>query len=308
MSRLLRSKVVGAAAVAPEKKTIAQLQAEVKLYERAIEDRKLLFLDLCEQSGAPAVSGRQDDVTAPSDDPLAEARRLISRNAFLRDELKAIDAMERQYANDPRVRDKRNEVRLVQMQIAEVEREVDTLQEVKRRRDKGLRAIGRTEERTRRMRGQQHEMNSELREEVRCLMEELRELEKTDMEVRARCARLQDQVKLSVTDADVQKLRQELQQQSVEIENLASKEALWRRNHASAREEDHRAVVKYRRECAKLTEEAERLRGLLRQKDLELRRSYHLLGRFASVPSLSVVDGSGVGDAVGGSLPASEAR
>ncbi|KAG5499822.1 hypothetical protein GH5_03957 [Leishmania sp. Ghana 2012 LV757] len=308
MSRLLRSKAVGAAAVAPETKTIAQLQAEVKLRERAIEDRKLLFLDLCEQSGAPAALGRQDDRMAPSDDPVAEARRLISRNAFLRDELKAIDAMERQYANDPRVRDKRNEVRLVQMQIAQVEREVDTLQQVKRRRDKGLRAIGRTEERTRCMRGQQHEMNAELREGVRRLMEELRELEKTDMEVRARCARLQDQVKLSVTDTDVQQLRQELQQQSAEIENLASKEALWRKHHASVREEDHRIVAKYRRECAKLTEEAERLQGLLRQKDLELRRSYHLLGRFASVPGLSVVDASGVGDAVGGSLPASEAR
>ncbi|KAG5474328.1 hypothetical protein LSCM1_03108 [Leishmania martiniquensis] len=304
-SRPLRSKAVGAAAAASETKTAAQLQVEANSLEKAIEDRKLLFLDLCEQSGASAVLG-QDDLIAPSDDPLAEARRLTSRNNFLRDELKAIDAIERQYANDPRVRDKQNEVRLVQMQIAQVEREVETLQQVKKRRDKGLRAIGRTEETTRRMRGQQREMNSELQEEARHLMEELRELKKTDMEVHARCARLQDQVKLSVTDADVEQLREELQQQSAEIETLSGKEAAWRKHRASVREEDHRLVEKYRRECAKLTEEAERLQEVLRQKDLELRRSYHVLGRFSSITGLPMGDASRVADdAAGGSPPAS---
>ncbi|AYU80249.1 hypothetical protein CGC20_13615 [Leishmania donovani] len=301
MRRRSHSKPAEAAAVVPPTKTVAQLRTEVDLLENAIKDRKLLFLDLCEQRGASAAADEDATRVTPPEDPVEEARRLASRNAFLRDELKVLDAVERQYANDPRVRDKRNEVRLVQMQIAQVEREVDTLQKVKKWRDEGLRAIGRTEEQTRRMRGQQHEMNSQLREEVRQRMEELRELEKADMEVHTRFARLQDQVKLSVTDADVQQLRQTLEAQNTEIENLSGKEAAWRKQRASVREEDYRIVAKYNGECAKLAEEEERLHELLRQKELELKRSYFLLKRYGTAPRAPMSGGGN--DEVGDLLP-----
>ncbi|CAG9577195.1 conserved hypothetical protein [Leishmania major strain Friedlin] len=290
MSRRSHSKPAEAAAGVPPTKTIAQLRMEVDLLENAIKDRKLLFLDLCEQRSASAAADEDATRVTPPEDPLEEARRLASRNALLRDELKVLGAIERQYANDPRVRDKRNEVRLVQMQIAQVEREVDTLQMVKKWRDEGLRAIGRTEEQTRRMRGQQNEMNSHLREEVRQRMEELRELEKTDMEVHTRFVRLQDQVKLSVTDADVQQLRQTLEAQNAEIENLSSKEATWRKQRASVREEDYRVVAKHSGECAKLAEEEERLQELLRQKESELKRSYYLLKRYGTAPRAPMSD------------------
>ncbi|CBZ28457.1 conserved hypothetical protein [Leishmania mexicana MHOM/GT/2001/U1103] len=298
MRRRSHSKFAEASAGVPHTKTVAQLRTEVDLLENAIKDRKLLFLDLCEQWGASATADEEATQVPPPEDPVAEARRLDTRNAFLRDELKVLDAIEKQYANDPRVRDKRNEVRLVQMQIAQVEREIDTLQKVKKWRDEGLRAIGRTEEQTRRMRGQQHEMNAQLKEEVRQGMEELRELEKVDMEVHTRLARLQDQVKLSVTEADVQQLRQMLEAQKAEIEDLSGKEAAWRKQRASVREEDYRTVSKYNSECATLAEEEERLQALLRQKGLELKRSYYLLKRYGSVSPAPMSDrgGDGVGD------------
>ncbi|CAM39627.2 conserved hypothetical protein [Leishmania braziliensis MHOM/BR/75/M2904] len=307
MSCQPRSKAAEAANAASQAKTAAQLRMEVKLLENAIDDRKLLFLDLCEKCGASVAAGSSADWVTPPEDPEAEERRLTNRNAFLRDELQALDALERQYTSDPRVRDKRNEVRLVQMQIAQVEQEVSTLQEVKRRRDKGLRAIGRTEEQARRMRGQQHEMNSEMREEVRKLTESLRELEKMDMEMHARCARLQDQVKLSVTDADVERLQQEMQRQNIEIGKLTAREDMWRKQRASVREEDHRIVAKYHQECARLAEEAERLQALLSQKDLELKRSYDLVRRFGGVPGarMSGVSGGGDDEELGDSLPVS---
>ncbi|KAK7200979.1 hypothetical protein NESM_000157300 [Novymonas esmeraldas] len=298
-----------AGGAAPTTKTAAQLRMEVTLLEKAVEERKLLFVDLCEQSGtsqatsphaagtssataATSTEGHQTPHVLSPEDPAAEARRLLARNAFLRDELHILESMERQYANDPRVRDKRNEVQVVRMQIAQVEREIQTLQTVKKRRDKGLRAIGRSEEQTRRMRGQQHEVNAELREEVRQLTEELREAEKADIEVHDRCARLRAQVKLSVTDADVQELRQQLHRQDAEIQVLAKKEAAWRQRRASVREEDHKTVAKYRRECAKLDEEVERLQELLYQKDLELKRSYQLVGRYGGVSGVAVAAGS----------------
>ncbi|GET90011.1 hypothetical protein, conserved [Leishmania tarentolae] len=295
MSRRSHSKRGEAAAGLPHTKTIAELQKEVHLLEKTINDRKIMFLDLCEEKGASSATDQGATPLTFPNDPVAEARQLARRNAFLRDELKSLDAIERQYASDPRVRDKRNEVRLVQMQIAQVEREIDTLQKIKKWRDEGLRAIGRTEEQTRRMRGQQHEMNSQLREEVKQLMEELRELERADMEVHTRFARLQDQVKLSVTDAHVQQLREQLEEQKAEIEHLSSKEAMWRKQRSTVRDEDYRMVSKCNSECAKLAEEEERLQELLRQKESELKRSCFLLQRYAAA-SHAPVGGTSDGD------------
>jgi chromosome segregation ATPase len=276
----------------PLAQTLPELRNEVRRLEAELEDRKLLFVDLCEASGTstavtPAAGASSGSPSLPLVGPVAvndvaaEASRLTSRNAFLTEEIKMLEAIERKFANDPRVLDKRNEVKLVRMQIAQVEREVATLQTVKKRRDVGLRAIGKSEEQARRVRGQQHKINAELREEVKQLMEELRGLEKTDIDMHERCARLQDQVKLSVTDADVRALRDEVAQYDVDIEKLAETEATWRQRQASAREEEHRSIAKMRRECAALEEEEARLQKLLQQNDLKLKRSYqpaiHLL-------------------------------
>lgn len=279
-----------------------ELRSEVKRLEVELEERKLLFVDLCEISGTstaamPAAGAAGALLSLPpvnaacapaaaaaatsSNDLAAEAQQLTSRNAFLTNEIKILEAMERQHANDPRVLDKRNEVKLVRMQIAQVEREIATLQTVKKRRDVGLRAIGRSEEQARRARGQQHEANAELREEVKELMEELRVMEKTDIDMHERCARLQSQVKLSVTDDDVRALRDEVAQYDMEIAKLAETEAAWRQRRASVRKEDYRVVAKMRRECAALEEEELRLQKLLQRKDVELKRSYQAVGRLS---------------------------
>ncbi|KPA85443.1 hypothetical protein ABB37_01743 [Leptomonas pyrrhocoris] len=267
---------------------IPELRSEIKKLESILEDRKLLFVDLCEMSGTSTAvtpgtgaSPSLPRIAAASDDLAAEARQLAARNAFLTSEIAVLESMERQFASDPRVLDKRNEVKLVRMQIAQVERDIATLQTVKKRRDVGLRAIGRSEEQVRRARGQQQEVNTELREEVRQLTEELRGLERTDIDTHERYARLQDQIKLSVTDNDVQALRDEVTKLEADIESLLAKEAAVREKRASARDEDHRSIVKTRRECAAMEEEEARLRNVLMQKDLELKRSYQAVGRLS---------------------------
>lgn len=280
---------------------IPKLRDEVTRLERELEDRKLAFVDLCERSGTSAAvtpaagaaaSPPLPPVDAAAGDLAVEARQLTTRNAFLTGEIKMLEAMERKYANDPRVLDKRNEVKLVRMQVAQVEREIATLQTVKKRRDVGLRAIGKSEEQARRVRGQQHEANAELREEVKALMEELRSLEKTDIDMHERCARLQDQIRLSATDDDVRRLRDEIAQCDDEIRALAASETVLRQRRASVREEDHRSVAKMRRECAALEEEETRLQQLLQHKDLELKRSYQAVGRY-NMPSGGEEGGDG---------------
>ncbi|KAG5500417.1 hypothetical protein JKF63_03510 [Porcisia hertigi] len=302
MSRRPRSKAESAGS---EEKTVAELQLEVQLLEKTIEERELSLLGRLNQRGAAGATGHDSFEGTSPKDPGEEARHLARRNAFLRDELTLLEAMERRYASDPHVRDKRNEVRLVEMQIAQAERDVETLQVVRKRRNKGLRAIGDTEEKARRMRGQQELLTSELREEARQLMEVLRELQKKDIELHERCARLKDQVKLSVTDADVRRLKQELEEQRVEIEKLAHKEAMTRKERSSMLEEEQRAVERQRRECAQLSEEVTRLQSVLHQKDLELKRTYQLLVRCGVRPDrLMDAATNGGDDGVMGELPA----
>ncbi|KPI89142.1 hypothetical protein ABL78_1786 [Leptomonas seymouri] len=273
--------------------TIAELRREVNRLEKVLEDRKLLFVDLCETGGASVATTPASDtagafpnlppIGAAAKELAAEMRNLAARNAFLAGEIKILESIERQYASDPRVLDKRNEIRLVRMQIAQVEREVSTLQTVKKRRDIGLRAIGKSEEQVRRARGQQHGVDTELRDEVKQLMEEFRGLEKTDIDAHERCARLQDQLKLSVTDADVRALRDEIKKYEEEIELLSAKEVAketaLRQRGSTPREDDHSRIVKLRRECAALEEEEAHLQQLLHQKDAELKRSYQGVGR-----------------------------
>lgn len=92
---------------------------------------------------------------------------LKRRNAALRKQLKKMYALAKKFASDPRVIDKRNEVRAVQLEIAQVQKDIETLMMMKKRRDIGLREIDVNESKVRLIKGKQNAVSVNLRSTVK---------------------------------------------------------------------------------------------------------------------------------------------
>lgn len=269
-------------------KSIHDLRLEVERLEAEIIAKKSEYEQLGETKSNAATSGRSSScVSEGGADGVAADFTLQQRNSFLRNEIKQLQALERRYATDPRVTKKRNELQVVKMQISEVEKEIGTLQVVQKRRDRGLRAIGQTEEEGRRMRGRQNEENAQMRDKVRELSDKLREVEKEAMDAHVKYAKLQEQLKLSLTSEDLHRLHKDVKRQEREIKDLVSQEHMWHRRRNSVREEGHSVITKQQKECEKLEREAARLQDVLAQKDAELRRSTQTSALFRSMGELT---------------------
>lgn len=264
-------------------KSIEQLQREVDELEGILAERKEDYEVLASSRSGGAstsvVSSELATLQTQLDECEAEENRLRERNVYLRRELNIMQKAEKKYATDPRVLDKRNEVKAVQLEIEQVEKEIETLRVVKRRRDVGLREIDRGEEQARRVRGQHVEKATELRTAVKTLSDKVRELQKGDVEAHERLALLREQLKLHVTDADVQQLRETIAKQQEELHDLVERETEWKKRKAGARDEDAKQIAKDRRECTRLEKEVVKLQRILTMKDAQLKKSYLAYGR-----------------------------
>lgn len=244
---------------------VAELEAE---REAKIHEYETLM-----KRGTGGVDGR--DVIDPNDE-----RQVAKRNAFLRRELARMQLAERQHATDPRVIEKKNRIRDVRRQIEQTEAEIATLRVMKKRRDKGLRAIEWGEENARRVRNENAEVNAELRLTLKELTDELKEIERRDFEAHERCARLQEMVKLGATVEEVEQLEREVLEQKEEIVHLKAKEAEWKKVKAGVRTETSKMMNAEKKEIQRLNLELAKLKVVLSNKDAEMRTSLQNVGNF----------------------------
>lgn len=241
-------------------------------------EERIRILESMMQQGSGGVDGR--DAIDPD-----EERQVAKRNAFLRRELARMQLAERQHATDPRVKEKRNQIRDVKRQIEQVESEIATLRVMKKRRDRGLRAIEWGEENARRVRNENAEVNAELRLTLKELTDELKEIEKKDKEAHERCARLQEMVKLGATTDEVEQLESNIAQQKEEIEQLKAKEAEWKRVKAGVRTENRKMINAEEKEIKRLNLELSKLHVVLSHRDHELRAAFRNVGNAKLVAS-----------------------
>lgn len=212
-------------------------------------------------------SGQGGDEIDPT-----EERQVARRSAFLRRELARMQQAERQHATDARVMGKRNETKEVKRQIAIVEEEIATLRVMKKRRDKGLRAIEWGEENARRVRSENAEVNAELRLTLKEMTEKLKEVARKDYEAHERHAKLQEMVKLGATTDEVDQLQMEIASQREEIDKLQVKEAEWKKAKAGVRDENRKLAGAEQKAIKKLTADLSKLLVVLTEKEQELER------------------------------------
>lgn len=244
---------------------VAELEAE--------REEKIHQYEELMKRGTGGVDGR--DVIDPNDE-----RQVAKRNAFLRRELARMQLAERQHATDPRVIEKKNRIRDVRRQIEQTEAEIATLRVMKKRRDKGLRAIEWGEENARRVRNENAEVNAELRLTLKELTDELKEVARRDFEAHERCARLQEMVKLGATADEVEQLEREVIEQKEEIDHLRAKEAEWKKVKAGVRTETSKMMNTEKKEIRRLNLELAKLKVVLSNKDAEMRTSLQNVGNF----------------------------
>lgn len=264
------------------RRPISQLRSEAAALEALVREREAFYAELADEADMLARALGGESGATPAGTPMAageEVRLLTRRNAQLRRELREPMEAERRCGTDPRVLDRRNEVRAVQRQFAAVEKEIETLETVRRRRDGALKEIDCTEQQARAVRGQQLEAKSELRTELRTLLEEQRRAEREDLDTRERHARLQDQIKLDVTDRDVESLRAAIASQEARIAELAGSERELRGRRDRAGDEGQRLLAKERRECGQLETQLAVLSARLVSIEADLRKSYQRVGR-----------------------------
>lgn len=208
--------------------SLQELRDEVHRLEGVVAEGRRLYLEM------EASDTKSGDSNTEHRDSEGVEDQLRARRNTLRRAIKQAELEEKLYASDPRVMDKMNEVRLVRMQIADIEKGIATLNVVKRRRDVCLRQIGRTEETVRQIRGQQLEASAKRRLILRDATEELKELERQDLELHERFCRLQDQLKLGVTEKEVHALEETIKRQEWEIKELLSTMAEWKQRNSSS--------------------------------------------------------------------------
>ncbi|CAD2218968.1 hypothetical protein AGDE_02845 [Angomonas deanei] len=252
----------------PEKST-DQLEVDVKRLEALLEQRNEEYNTLLNtadtEEKAPASS---------IEDVVAEINELTAKNNRMKRDLKSVADLERQYATDPRVIDKRNEVRAVQIEAEKHETELYTLQTLKKRRDKGLREINVSEERARKAKRQQNEIKAEAREQIKELEAELRVLLSDDLQVREQLASLQEKLKAGVSVEQQEELSDKVRDQERTIKDLKMQEEELKQRRSDMRDEGQSNITRQRRELQRLEDEVENLKQVLVQRENEHKRSY----------------------------------
>ncbi|KAH9586164.1 hypothetical protein LSM04_006746 [Trypanosoma melophagium] len=229
-------------------------------------------------SNAGGLSPRRSSV-ANGESLAAVRRRLLAKNAALRQALLRIRRAERSLAHDPQLLEIRNKTVATQREAAELAEEVRTLENVRRQWRRGMAQVRAGERSVSAIRGRQYEEQLQMREKLRSLTEELRLLEKRDIQLHEQFAALQQQVVLNVTEKEVTALREECEEQKRTIENLQKKREELRILHTDLMDENRRLKFKEGRAKAKMEKDIEDLKILLRQRDEELGELYRSLGR-----------------------------
>jgi len=240
-----------------------ELRAEIVKLDKLVKKLRKIFMQLEEKQ---LQTGVRDDF-GEGESPEEEYVRLVERNKFLRAELVRCAEVEKRFSSDPRILDKKNEVVFVRQRIAAVEEIIQTLQLVKKRRDIGLREICQSEAKAQRVKSQQDTWNSPLRDELKGLQDSVRALEREDLELHERVTRIQEQLKLGVTQKEYDKLQQVVDAQYEKLVELGNAEAEWRFKKASDQFNSQNQIAREHKACRKL----EKLKSLLTEEFKELR-------------------------------------
>lgn len=242
---------------------VEDLRAEIVELDRLVTKQRDLFMLLEEKQ---LQTGVRDDF-GDDESPEEEYNRLVERNKFIRAELIRCAEVEKRFSNDPRILDKKNEVAFVRQRIAKVEDSIETLQLVKRRRDRGLREICKSEAKAKKVKYQQEAWISPLRDELKSLQDSVRALEREDLELRERVARVQEQLKLGITQKEYNKLKQDVDAQYAKLVELSNAEAGWRFKKISCLSNTPGRITKEHNACRKLEQELKTLKSILTEKE-----------------------------------------